>query len=466
MPGASRLFVPSASHRRILHACLVIAIVSCAIGAGPAVAQTSDAVDTGIVVTPGELSPGENHVTIRVPRGILSIEVVAAFRTEVSLSTPLYCPDSIGFNIVIDDPSEYAWLRLRVRDCAGDDFQVMLRQLVAWRGGRIDLGELAPGDRKCVPMAVRAGGSTVAREEIVDTIIADDPGIELRFTRSFPVRLAPGAALDYTLCLESDTPRRIAVPVSARIRRHEGAGTFAIADTVTADVAIPGPAPVDPTTFRTIAVPNAIIPPRGRAIAGSYDLLGYLVGYVPFDGVMVMAGGMLPLPGAIIGRTGESRQAHSIGIKAGINLADRLRVAAGIQWGMSTFDLAATDDDIESTIDVLAPYGAITYGDDRGHLSLTAALGSKRHRTYVPDLDMYNDYRLRLAVIAVGGDLVVAHGWKLASEAAWMESAGVLPVGATVRYFTDDLAVEAGAVYLAGSSTFALAPLVSLLVRL
>ena len=79
----------------------------------------------------------------------------------------------------------------------------------------------------------------------------------------------------------------------------------------------------DPTTFRTIAVPNAVIPRRGRAMAASYDLVGVMAGYVPIDHVMLLAGGAIPLPddwggvnGTMYGAYGLDVHSHTFPIRS------------------------------------------------------------------------------------------------------------------------------------------------------
>jgi WD40 repeat protein len=78
---------------------------------------------------------------------------------------------------------------------------------------------------------------------------------------------------------------------------HNGIGRMATAELFGHGV-MPGEEEeyVDPTTFRTIAAPNAILPKKGRIVTGMYDVVGLMAGYAITDNVMVLGGGGVRLP--------------------------------------------------------------------------------------------------------------------------------------------------------------------------
>jgi WD40 repeat protein len=196
---------------------------------------------------------------------------------------------------------------------------------------------------------------------------------------------------------------------------------------------------VDPTTFRTIATPNAIIPQRGRFVAGSYDLVGVMAGYVPIDHVMVFAGGAVPLPDDWSGVNGVMYGAYGLGVKAGFPVSERLDVAAGLVWGRSVFDRDETPDSVESTITALTPFAAISYGDDDSRFSVTAGYSMKTHR-----IILAGEIERNALVISAGGDYRIANRWKVAAEVLSVESLGYVPVAVTARYFGHTWALDAG----------------------
>jgi hypothetical protein len=198
----------------------------------------------------------------------------------------------------------------------------------------------------------------------------------------------------------------------------------------------------DPTTFRSVAVPNAVIPERGTAFVGSYDFLGLVAGYVPVDGVMILAGGALPTPDDWTGVRGDMFGAYSIGLKAGLRLTSNLDIAAGYQWGRSFFDQAVTVDTVESRITVSAPYAALSFGDDDSRISATYGYVFKHHQIPTGEFDT------TAAVFALGGDYRFSNHWKVAGEVAYMQTLGVIPIVASVRYFTNDYALDLGLGYV------------------
>lgn len=239
--------------------------------------------------------------------------------------------------------------------------------------------------------------------------------------------------------------------------RHTGAGSPARAEVYGRGLAPDdeGPEVVysDPTTFRTIAVPNAIVPPSGTAVAGVYDVIGLMGGYVPVDHVMILAGGAVPSPQDWGGVKGSMYAAYSLGLKVGMPVNDRLNVAAGFQWARSIYDQDITPDSLESSITVSTPYAAVSYGTDDARVSATFGYAFKRHTAVE-----VGEFTKDAMIIGIGADYRFARRWKVALEAVSMESLGYVPIALTARFFGEEYAIDAGLGYLGITTGDASAP--------
>jgi hypothetical protein len=160
------------------------------------------------------------------------------------------------------------------------------------------------------------------------------------------------------------------------------------------------------------------------------------------DNLMVIAGGALPTPDDWAGIRGEMFGAWSIGVKGGMALGEDLNVAAGYQWGRSIYDKEETLDTLESRITVNVPYVALSYGNDDNRLSATFGYAFKRH--VKPDLE----FDQNAMIAAFGGDYRIGRHWKLAGELITMESLGVVPIVGTLRYFSNNYALDFGLSYV------------------
>lgn len=218
----------------------------------------------------------------------------------------------------------------------------------------------------------------------------------------------------------------------------------------------------DPTTFRTISIPNAVIPPKGSVVTGVYDLIGLMVAYAPSDNLMVIGGGAAPLPDDWKGVNEQMYGAWSLGLKGGFELLNRLDVVAGFQYGMSMYDRQETKG-IESRIDAATPYGALSYGDDDCRVSITAGYAFKRHRVLESD-SVIREFRRDAPMIGLGADYRFASRWKVCAEALSMRTLGYIPIATTIRFFGDTWALDVGVGYLgvgADAPEIPVAPVVS-----
>lgn len=227
--------------------------------------------------------------------------------------------------------------------------------------------------------------------------------------------------------------------------RHNGIGEEETIDLNGRGV-VPGRERVwhDPTTFRTIAIPNAILPPKGSVVAGIYDFLGLMAGYVPVDHVMILGGGGLPLPDDWGGLNGQAYGAWSIGVKTGFWVVDQWNVGGGFQYAESYYDREETPE-TESHITMKIPYLAASYGDDKSRVSVTFAYSYRLHQTLAPDpINAVIEYNREARLLGIGGDYQFGSRWKVAAEILTMDQLGYIPIAATVRYFSDTWAVDGG----------------------
>jgi hypothetical protein len=409
-------------------------------------------------IFPTELYSGDNVITIRLAKGIRKIATTSTSNVRVVSGTGNFsCDRQRDLQVFLATASEDAWLAVHVTDCDNRDYIDTLRIATKWEIDRNNYGEVDSGSTACREFQVRAiGGATI----YLDSISVDDPELILRLPTRLPIRISPGTVFNYRVCVRANTLGFKKFPVVTWIRRtYPSAGntTYAVADTgavvvvrkrmekPSTDTLRPPPEVepeiTDPTTFRTIAVPNAVIPKSGRLYLGSYDLLGLTAGYAVSDNFMLIAGGALPTPDDWGGIHGEMFGAYSIGAKGGVSLGGGLDVALGYQWGTSIYDQASTDA-IDSKITVNAPYLALSYGDDDSRLSATVGYAFKHHSK--PNLEFVQN----AMITAFGGDYRIARHWKIAGEILSMESLGVVPIVATARYFTSNYALDFGIGYV------------------
>ena len=204
----------------------------------------------------------------------------------------------------------------------------------------------------------------------------------------------------------------------------------------------------DPTTFRTVAVPNAVIPPAGTVVLGSYDLLGLMGGYAFTDNIMLLAGGAPPLPDDWGGTNGSAFGAYSIGLKGNLKIADEWLVAAGAQWAASFSEKEETP---EPDSRIIAPtlYGSVSYGNDDRRISLTGGYTFKRHTTLVePSTGLIDRFPREAGIISLGGDWRIGDRWKVAAEGVYMGTVGIAPIITTARWFGRTWALDFGAAWL------------------
>ncbi len=446
-------------------------------------------------IDPPEVYPGENIVTIRLMSGVREVRCVPVSTTSniriEGVGGAPGCPTQHDLRIFIGDPGADVRLHITVIDCNNRryvDTSVSLN--TKWSVNKIRYGTVEQGVEICREFWI----SSEERDTWLDSVTVGDPNVRIVLPTTLPVRIRKGAIYRYQVCFMGAEQGEFDFPVITWMRRDHpwgGFTTYAVADTGGVRVVLPptisaetspstrlphrdtvrgsDPLPLaqritDPTTFRSVVTPNAVIPLRGSLSIGSYDLLGLTLGYSVTDNLMVIVGGAPPLPDDWGGVRGESFSAWSAGLKGGMAVGPRWRVALGYQFAQSRYDKEESPA-VDSRITVNIPYASVSHGDDDRRVSLTIGYALKRHVT--PEEGAFD----RNALFAsLGGDVRVGREWKIAGEIVGMETLGVAPIIATARYFGQRWAIDAGIVFLGIETTsgsapsIPLAPLVAVLI--
>lgn len=209
----------------------------------------------------------------------------------------------------------------------------------------------------------------------------------------------------------------------------------------------------DPTTFRSFAIPNAIIPKEGTITIGSYMGLGLIGGYSVTDNFQIIGGGVAPMPDDWFGLNGSMFGGGGLGLKFGGTITENLSVAAGVAAGMSFFDSDITPDTTESVIRVAAPFFSLSYGNDKQRISTTFGYGFKRHNAIPPERGAPVEFDRDAVVLTLGGDYSFAERWKITGEIISVTTSGYVPIISTIRYFGHSWAIDVGLTYLGIKNT-------------
>lgn len=203
----------------------------------------------------------------------------------------------------------------------------------------------------------------------------------------------------------------------------------------------------DPTDYRGIAIPTAVMPKAGSIVFGTYNLLGVMAGYAINDNLMILGGGNLP-----ISFNNQLTTAFSLGFKAGTQINSKLRLAGGYQFANSIYNKTETEK-TESDITMHIPYMTATYGDDTARVSIAIGYAFKRHIT----IEQPEGFTANASLLALSGDIRIGNRWKLCGEMFSFQTLGNIPIIATARYIGQSYALDAGLAYV-GITTNGTAP--------
>lgn len=403
-------------------------------------------------VDPPELYSDKNEITITDPNGIREIVANGGPLMTIEGAGPGDCQETRTLDVFVNTASQPVFLNLAIVDCKGGVSNISIPFSTVWTLDVNDMGSTRAGTRVCKRFSVRANGTEPI---ILDDITVDDPDVTLELPTSLPIEVPGLDSYVYTVCYDAPEEGEYRFPVITWIRRRfpsAGMKNYPVADTGFVRVLPPLEVPLtDPTTFRSIGIPNAVLPKRGRLYLGVYDLLGLTAGYAFDDHFMVIAGGALPTPDDWGGINREMFGAYSIGVKIGVQPAKDLHLAGGYQYGKSIYDREETRLR-ESEIRIHAPYLAASYGDDDRRVSVTGGYVFKHHWTRIDTVvargpEYLLEYDQDAGFAGVGGDWRVGRHWKVTGETAYLGTAGVLPVAVGVRYFGERFAIDGGIGY-------------------
>ena len=411
--------------------------------------------------------------------------------------------------------------QLRVADCRGNIKYFDFEESEDWNVYREDFGTVIQGSTACRTFAVDANNVGA----YIDSVASVSPDFKIRYTsRRPPVRLDHGS-YRYDVCFTAKRTGRIKMPILVYLRRKYPAGgqnNFIVADTAYVNVIPPPviagttpprtpkprprqrvliaqpkpiiiapPKPVDtpkvipkvelaairtipstplppaiatlaprqdlaevlideeitdPTPHRVILLPTARPVDSGRVFVSNYDLAGWLAGYGLNDRTTLLVGGLyIPkfINQNVVATAGGRYEFYREGM---------IRAAAGAQVNYARSET--------SSILLLSPYAVASVGDDDQRATLAFGYTWRRH---TPDNEQ--PFEKQALVLSGGGDYRIGRHWKVAAEAHLLQGANYQPLGITLRYFTKNFAIDAGAgidLGFAGEAReFTIAPIVT-----
>jgi len=198
---------------------------------------------------------------------------------------------------------------------------------------------------------------------------------------------------------------------------------------------------LDPTTFRGIILPTAIVPAKGTITTAIYDVVGLVAGYSITNNIMVIAGGVPPITNQWIGASEADaawNSAWSLGAKVGFAVAPDIVVGGGYQIGESYYNKNATSG-LDSKITFNALWTSVGWGNDDSRLNLTLGYAIKVHNTIGE-----GRFNANAAIYGIGYDKRISYHWKLCGELLFMRTMTFVPLTFTARYFDAVQAFDIG----------------------
>jgi len=198
----------------------------------------------------------------------------------------------------------------------------------------------------------------------------------------------------------------------------------------------------DPTTFRSIMLPTAIVPAAGTITTGLYDAVGLATTASVTDYAAVMVGGALPVSSRWVGARGfeaSIQYAWSVGAKVGWSVANDVVVGGGVQHGASIYDQDFSPDLIDSKITFTALWTTVGIGNDDSRANFYLGYALKYHETA-----FLGNFNADATIIGAAWDTRISDSWKICTEAFFMRTMPFVPVTVTARYFGETYALEAG----------------------
>jgi hypothetical protein len=316
--------------------------------------------------------------------------------------------------------------------------------VIAAGAGVRDLGTVPIGEPTLITVSDLVANQGLQVEEVnsVQVVDGSDPAIQIK--NPLPFTLSPGAKQSFDVEVTAPSEGRYATQIEFSVKGLDDpvvATLFVRADSG----ARRKPIAADPTTFRSIMLPTAVVAPAGTSTTGVYDVLGLSAGYSVTNNVAILVGGALPLFNRWFGATGYDASwsaAWSVGGKVGFELNDDWIVGGGYQFGQSYYDQDYSPE-LESKITFNALWATGGYGDDDSRLNLYLGYAFKHHETLSD-----GEFQADATILGVAYDYRFARNWKVCAEAFFMRTMSFVPVTVTARYFREDDAFELGLSYV------------------
>jgi len=338
-------------------------------------------------------------------------------------------------------------------------------QILAADGSEYDVGTVDIGSKRTINVPAMITNRSTKPITINNMKLISPIAGVFAIQPSFPIVLQAGQSVDIPVVF---APPSIGTFNAIAEIRVEGLEDPVIA-TVTGKGGIDAFAGLsDPTTFRSILLPSAVIPKQGTVSTGVYDVLGLFAGYSITDNFMVQAGGALPLPSRWLGvpiSNASYSAAWSIGAKVGFELSNTWIIGGGYQYGKSYYDQDFSPL-LESQITFSSLWASTGFGNDDSRLNVYLGYTFKRHVT-----GYEGSFNADATTVGLAYDYRFAEHWKICSEAFFLRTMTFVPITVTARYFRESDAFEFGFVYVgiaasgATTSSFPFAPMVSWLKR-
>lgn len=385
---------------------------------------------------PQRIYPGDNVITITSSKGIDRIRYRATPNTRVIMPTISGCPKEVNVQVQVSNPQTEEGVDFTIYDCDGGFITKSVSQ-ERWTIVHVNTGGVPLGTDTCLSLELDWND-----EKIIDSIEVTDPHLSVRMPdpEGGPWLVLPAVPFHYQVCFRPSRIDTATDLIRIHIRRNQpnaGLTTYVIEKPITTMGAPPRRAPVpepmdifgvpivtDPTTFRNIAMPTAESIGKGHYFVADYDLAGLLAGYGATDRLTLLAGGVF-VPASI-----SKVQLGTVGAKYEVFASPQFHAAIGAQYAYSSTE--------ESDISTRAPYAVLSLGDRNRRISLAVGYAWKHHKTATEEFDR------NASIVAIGGDVTIAPGWKIAAETYSIESSGIAPLALTARYFTDHFAIDAG----------------------
>lgn len=389
-------------------------------------------------VDPSVLYSGDNVVTIRNPNGIERVNVSPS--AGISVESPGLirgCPTEVRIRVHVQSVTTGEGVGFTIFDCRGG-FNNERINAEDWTIRHEYTGTVEIGADTCIECFVESSAL-----RLLDSITVRHPDLRVEIEsarRGRHYRVIGGLRFRYNVCYRPTREENLTDTIYLHFQRDFPSGgldDYVIRKPITLHAVQPPPPPEpkkppepelppleDPTTFRNIVMPTAESPPKGKYFYGNFVVVGSLGAYGMTDRLSLLAGAVL-VPDFI-----SRLYLGTLGAKYEVVREGEFSAALGLQAAFSTTE--------DSDIRTIAPYAVVSYGNRRNRLSAALGYGLKRH---VTPMETFNRNALTLAL---GGNVTIDRGWKLAGEIYAIETSGILPLIVTARRFSESFAFDFG----------------------